>query len=75
MQETLAARRGDPDRRTRTTQRTLEAMAAEVRAGLSRRPLPELPCKYFYDERGSALFEAITELPEYYQTRTEIAIL
>jgi L-histidine N-alpha-methyltransferase len=50
-------------------------MAAEVRAGLSGRPLPELPCKYFYDERGSALFEAITELPEYYQTRTETALL
>ena len=32
-------------------------------------------CKYFYDERGSALFEAITELPEYYQTRTETALL
>ena len=50
-------------------------MVAEVRAGLERRPLPELPCKYFYDERGSALFEAITQLPEYYQTRTETAIL
>ncbi len=50
-------------------------MAAEVREGLSRRPLPELPCKYFYDERGSALFEAITQLPEYYQTRTESALL
>ena len=50
-------------------------MVEEVRAGLARRPLPELPCKYFYDERGSALFEAITELPEYYQTRTETALL
>lgn len=50
-------------------------MAAEVRAGLRQRPLPSLPCKYFYDERGSALFDAITRLPEYYQTRTEEAIL
>jgi len=50
-------------------------MVEDVRAGLARRPLPELPCKYFYDERGSALFEAITELPEYYQTRTETALL
>jgi L-histidine N-alpha-methyltransferase len=50
-------------------------MVEEVRSGLARRPLPELPCKYFYDERGSALFEAITELPEYYQTRTETALL
>jgi L-histidine N-alpha-methyltransferase len=34
-----------------------------------------LPCKLFYDARGSALFEAICEVPEYYLTRTEIAIL
>jgi L-histidine N-alpha-methyltransferase len=50
-------------------------MAAEVRAGLTARPLPSLPSKYFYDDRGSALFEQITRLPEYYQTRTEEAIL
>jgi len=34
-----------------------------------------LPCKYFYDALGARLFEAITELPEYYPTRTEIAIM
>ncbi len=34
-----------------------------------------LPCKYFYDERGSALFREICELPEYYVTRTEIKLL
>lgn len=34
-----------------------------------------LPCQYFYDEAGSILFEQITELPEYYPTRTEISIL
>jgi dimethylhistidine N-methyltransferase len=34
-----------------------------------------LPCKFFYDARGSALFEQICRLPEYYLTRTEIAIL
>jgi len=50
-------------------------MAAEVRAGLLQRPLPSLPCKYFYDERGSELFEQITRQPEYYQTRTEEALL
>ena len=50
-------------------------MAAEIRAGLSAQPLPWLPCKYFYDDRGSALFEQITRLPEYYPTRTEEAIL
>jgi L-histidine N-alpha-methyltransferase len=61
--------------RTPRVEHALETMAAEVRAGLARRPLPELPSKYFYDERGSALFEAITELPEYYPTRTESAIL
>src|ERR1700690_40368 len=35
----------------------------------------EIACKYFYDEAGSRLFDAICELPEYYQTRTEIALL
>jgi L-histidine Nalpha-methyltransferase len=50
------------------------AMAREVRAGLLQ-PLPELPSKYFYDDRGSRLFEEITRLPEYYPTRTEISIL
>ena len=34
-----------------------------------------LPCKYFYDERGSDLFQQICELPEYYPTRTETALL
>ncbi len=49
-------------------------MAAEVREGLSR-PLKELPPKYFYDARGSALFDRITELPEYYPSRCEREIL
>ncbi len=35
----------------------------------------ELPCRFFYDERGSVLFEAITRLDEYYPTRTEAVIL
>ena len=47
---------------------------ADVIAGLSSNP-PTLPCKYFYDERGAALFQKICELPEYYVTRTEIDIL
>ena len=50
------------------------AMLADVRDGLSRRPR-ELPPKYFYDERGSRLFEEITRLPEYYLTRAEREIL
>jgi L-histidine Nalpha-methyltransferase len=49
-------------------------MLAEVAAGLSA-PQKELPPKYFYDHRGSELFEAITRLPEYYPTRTERALL
>lgn len=48
--------------------------AGDVRAGLSARP-KQLPCLYFYDERGSRLFERICELPEYYLTRAEHSIL
>ena len=51
-----------------------EAMARDVRLGLSMQP-KELPPKYFYDDRGSRLFEQITELPEYYPTRVERQIL
>ena len=49
-------------------------MLEDVLRGLA---LPEknIPSLYFYDQRGSELFDAITELPEYYPTRTEIAIL
>jgi dimethylhistidine N-methyltransferase len=47
---------------------------ADVIAGLSASPRT-LPCKYFYDARGAALFQKICELPEYYITRTEIDIL
>jgi L-histidine Nalpha-methyltransferase len=49
-------------------------MAREVRLGLLM-DLKELAPKYFYDELGSQLFERITELPEYYPTRVEAAIL
>src|SRR5450432_1964770 len=42
--------------------------------GLERSP-KDIPCKYFYDATGSALFDAICALPEYYQTRTEVALL
>jgi len=47
---------------------------AEVLAGLSQ-VSKQLPPKFFYDRHGSELFDAITELPEYYPTRTEIGIL
>jgi dimethylhistidine N-methyltransferase len=47
---------------------------AEASAGLSGSPRT-LPSKFFYDERGSDLFQQICELPEYYVTRTETEIL
>ncbi|MGH9183027.1 MAG: L-histidine N(alpha)-methyltransferase, partial [Acidimicrobiales bacterium] len=50
------------------------ALADDARRGLTARP-KSLPPKWFYDERGSALFEAITEVPEYYPTRRERQIL
>ncbi len=50
------------------------AFRADVLAGLERRPRA-IPARWFYDRRGSELFEHITDLPEYYPTRTEVAIL
>src|SRR5437667_9886640 len=47
---------------------------SEAIAGLSSTPRT-LPCKYFYDARGAALFQKISELPEYYLTRAELLIL
>jgi len=46
----------------------------EIKAGLARNP-KELPPKYFYDEQGCTLFERICELPEYYPTRAELALM
>jgi len=54
--------------------RAASDLLSDVIAGLSSDPRT-LPCKYFYDERGAALFQKICELPEYYVTRTEIDIL
>ena len=51
-----------------------ERFLSEVWAGLARRPKTLSP-KWLYDETGSELYERITRLPEYYPTRTEIAIL
>ena len=50
------------------------SFAEDVRAGLTASP-KRLPSKYLYDEIGSALFDAITRLPEYYLTRAETEIL
>ena len=49
-------------------------LIADARQGLTATP-KTLPAKYFYDPRGSELFEVITALPEYYPTRAEVAIL
>ncbi len=50
------------------------AIREEIRAGLLETPR-RLPTRYFYDDRGSELFEQICELPTYYPTRTEHALL
>src|SRR5882757_1398176 len=62
--------RGDDDAALRAD----PAFRADVLAGLTARPRA-IPARWFYDRRGSELFEAITHLPEYYLTRTERAIL
>src|SRR5215470_3757251 len=67
---------GDPllrVERHRVDDRTVQ-LAADVRRGLTATP-KWLPPKYFYDDRGSRLFEAICETPEYYLTRTEHGLL
>lgn len=53
---------------------TAGTFAADAIAGLTAKP-KRLPPKYFYDAAGSALFERITQLPEYYPTRCELALL
>ncbi len=63
------ARDAAPDRAVDT-----DTFRVDVLAGLSK-PQKTIPPKYFYDAEGSRLFEAITELAEYYPTRTEIALL
>lgn len=59
----------DPSGRSRD-----HGFARAVLEGLARKP-KRVPSKYFYDARGSELFEEISALPEYYQTRTELALL
>lgn len=50
------------------------AFRADVLSGLSE-PIPAIPARWFYDRRGSELFDDITRLPSYYPTRTETALL
>jgi L-histidine Nalpha-methyltransferase len=64
----------EPARPRTREPRALESFASDVRAGLGRSK-KQLPSKYLYDALGSALFEAITELPEYGLTRAEERIL
>lgn len=63
--------RGDGDQSEADQQQA--EFYTDVAEGLSK-PQKSLPCRWLYDQRGSELFEAITELPEYYPTRTEIGI-
>ncbi len=73
MSDHLASRgTSQPHRPARTA--AGRALLDEIIADLAA-PHKTLPCKLFYDERGSELFERITTLPEYYPTRTERAIL
>ncbi|MET7935815.1 L-histidine N(alpha)-methyltransferase [Streptomyces sp. NPDC005322] len=60
--------------RTLAADTTSAALRADVADGLTRSP-KQLPPKWFYDARGSELFEEITRLPEYYPTRAEREIL
>ena len=71
MSRTSAARRPEP---ADTVQPEIAEFAADVVAGLMAAP-KRLSPKYFYDRAGSELFERITQLPEYYPTRTELGIL
>ncbi len=57
-----------------TVRRSRQQMVRDVREGLTKMP-KQLSPKYFYDERGSELFEEITQLPEYYLTRAERSLL
>ena len=57
-----------------TVRRSRQQMVRDVRQGLTKKP-KQLSPKYFYDERGSELFEEITQLPEYYLTRAERLLL
>lgn len=61
--------------KTDTEAQQREAFLRDVLAGLSKSQQKTLPARWLYDERGSELFEEITQAPEYYPTRTETGIL
>ena len=58
----------------KTLEKVDPAFRADVLNGLSE-PIPAIPARWFYDRRGSELFDKITRLPAYYPTRTETALL
>ena len=58
----------------KTLEKVDPAFRADVLNGLSE-PIPAIPARWFYDRRGSELFDEITRLPAYYPTRTETALL
>lgn len=64
----------DIERAGAASKRANPEFEADVIEGLSARPR-SIPARWFYDDKGSALFEEITRLPEYYPTRTEAALL
>ena len=70
----MGVRLAEDARAPRRAQPEHDEFARDVCDGLSQ-PQKTLPCKYFYDREGSRLFDKICELPEYYLTRTEIALL
>ena len=57
-----------------TLDQQAEAFRDDVLAGLSA-PIPAIPARWLYDLRGSELFDEITQLPDYYPTRVETALL
>lgn len=65
LEDEIVASGAEPD---------LATFRDDVMNGLSRKQ-KQIPCKYFYDERGSQLFDAICELEDYYLTRSELAIM
>jgi dimethylhistidine N-methyltransferase len=77
MLETMALQPAQPDSAVRAAPDRARAadpaFRADVLAGLAARPRA-IPARWFYDRAGSELFEAITDLPEYYPTRTEVAL-
>jgi dimethylhistidine N-methyltransferase len=71
----LLGESASPKRALRAQEALTESdFAAALLAGLARHPR-SVPCRFFYDARGSELFEEITKLTEYYPTRTETALL